>query len=154
MQNGKVEIEILWDNGEVSWEPLVMMRKDDPVTVAAYARDRKLLNQRGWKWVKKLAKNEKKLVRLLKAMKASKKPPFSQQKYKFGVAVPRTGDVRGAMRLDKANGNTWWFDAMKKEATTLLDLQTFVLPPEDMDWSDYQYVPTIYAWEVKLDGRR
>ena len=70
--NGKIEIEILWDNGEVSWEPLAVIQKDDPVTTAAYARDRKLLEQRGWKWAKKIAKREKKLMRMLKSMKAGK----------------------------------------------------------------------------------
>ena len=28
-QNGKVEVEILWDNGETSWEPLSIIIKDD-----------------------------------------------------------------------------------------------------------------------------
>ena len=34
LPGGKIEIEVLWDNGEVSWEPLAAMRKDDPVTIA------------------------------------------------------------------------------------------------------------------------
>ena len=47
VNKGKIEVEVLWDNGETSWEPLAMMQKDDPVTIAAYAKDRKLLEQRG-----------------------------------------------------------------------------------------------------------
>eukprot|EP00957_Ditylum_brightwellii_P139905 10661050-Ditylum_brightwellii.AAC.1 len=58
---GKIEVEVLWDNGETSWEPLAMLRKDDPITIAAYAKDQKLLEQRGWKWAKHLARREKKL---------------------------------------------------------------------------------------------
>ena len=97
VNKGKIGVEILWDNGETSWEPLSVMRKDDPVTLAGYAKERKLLEQRGWKWAKSIAKREKKFTRLLKLMKASKKKyqkqSFGQTKYKFGVEVPRTGDV-------------------------------------------------------------
>ena len=45
--HGRLEVQVLWDNGEVSWEPLAALRKDDPITLAKYARDRKLLEQRG-----------------------------------------------------------------------------------------------------------
>ena len=46
---GKIEVEILWDNEETSWEPLRVMRKDDPGTLTGYAKERKLLEQQGWK---------------------------------------------------------------------------------------------------------
>eukprot|EP00957_Ditylum_brightwellii_P129087 9846431-Ditylum_brightwellii.AAC.1 len=91
-------------------------------------------------------------------MTASKKKygkkTFGKTKYKFGVEVPNTGDVRGAMRLDKQNNNTLWFDTQKKEATSLRDLNTFRLMPNDFDLTGYQYVPLIYAWDVKFDGHR
>ena len=158
VSNGKIEVEILWDNGDVSWEPLAVMRKDDPVTLAGYAKERNLLEQRGWRWAKTLAKREKKFVRMLRIMKASKKKymkkSFGKTKYKFGVEVPRTGDVRGAMALDKKNGDTLWFEAQKTEASTLRNMDTFELMPEGFDLDGYQYVPLIYAWDVKFDGRR
>ena len=37
---GKIKIQILWDNGEIYWEPLSLIRKDDPVTVAEYAKEK------------------------------------------------------------------------------------------------------------------
>eukprot|EP00957_Ditylum_brightwellii_P099527 7581199-Ditylum_brightwellii.AAC.1 len=70
------------------------------------------------------------------------------------MQVPRTGDVRGSMKLDKENRNNLWFDAQKKEASTLRDMDTFELMPENFDLTGYQYVPLIYAWDVKFDGRR
>eukprot|EP00957_Ditylum_brightwellii_P034748 2633893-Ditylum_brightwellii.AAC.1 len=91
-------------------------------------------------------------------MKASKKKyqkqSFGQTKYKFGVDVPRTGDIKGAMRLDRENRNTSWFDAQKKEADTLCNMDTFELKPDRFDLTGYQYVPLIYAWGVNYDGRR
>ena len=152
VNNGRIEVEILWDNGETSWEPLSVIRKDDPVTVAEYAKEKQLTNKKGWKWAKQINKNEKKFVRLLKSMKTTKKD-FGK-KFKFGVEVPRTGDVKGAMKLDRENGDTLWFDAQRKEATSLRELNTFEIPREGFDLSEYQYVPLIYAWDVKFDGRR
>eukprot|EP00957_Ditylum_brightwellii_P044396 3369313-Ditylum_brightwellii.AAC.1 len=45
-EQGNIDAYMLLDNGETSWEPLAMMRKDNPITIAAYAKDRKLLEQR------------------------------------------------------------------------------------------------------------
>eukprot|EP00957_Ditylum_brightwellii_P150548 11463600-Ditylum_brightwellii.AAC.1 len=58
------------------------------------------------------------------------------------------------MKLVKENGNNWWFDAQKKEASALRDMATFELMLEKFDLTDYQHVPLIYAWDVKFDGRR
>eukprot|EP00957_Ditylum_brightwellii_P075231 5717002-Ditylum_brightwellii.AAC.1 len=81
-------------------------------------------------------------------MKASKKYPkksYGKKIYTFGMQVPRTGDVKGAMKLDKESRNNLWFDAQKKEASTLRDMVTFELMPENFDLNGYQYVPLIYT---------
>ena len=99
--NNRLELEILWDNGDVSWEPLANVRKDDPVTLAKYAKDNNLLNQRGWRWARNIVKNNKKYERMYKLMKGQK---VSSPKYKFGVQVPRT--KKEAILLDQQNNNT------------------------------------------------
>ena len=38
----RVKVKVLWDNGETLLEPLAVIRKDDLVTLAKYARDQKL----------------------------------------------------------------------------------------------------------------
>ena len=42
--NGKqiMEAEVLWDTGEKTWEPLNVMKTDDPVMVAQYVKERNL----------------------------------------------------------------------------------------------------------------
>eukprot|EP00957_Ditylum_brightwellii_P102781 7832712-Ditylum_brightwellii.AAC.2 len=155
--NGKIEVEVLWDNGKTSWESLAVLSKDDLVTLSGYAKERRLLEQHGWKWAKSIAKDEKKFVRMLKLMKASKKyqkKSYGKKTYKFGVQVPRTGDVRDAMKLDPENGSSPGFDAQKKEASTLRDMDAFELIPENFDLTGYQYVPLIFVWDIKFDGRR
>ena len=46
-----------WDDGTQTWEPLNLMAKQDPVTLAWYAQDKSLLNQPGWKFLKKTARH-------------------------------------------------------------------------------------------------
>jgi len=112
-----------------------------------------LMNQRGWTWAKKIAGRETKLTRMLKLMKGQKK---AAAKFKFGVEVPPTANVAKAMELDRANGDNKWFEAQQYEANSLMNMGTFEIPPDDFDLeaNGYQYVPCIYAWDVKYDGRR
>jgi hypothetical protein len=49
-------VKILWDDGSETYEPLEMVIKDDPVTLAAYARKNKLLEKPVWKKLKTLAR--------------------------------------------------------------------------------------------------
>eukprot|EP00957_Ditylum_brightwellii_P068608 5208972-Ditylum_brightwellii.AAC.1 len=58
------------------------------------------------------------------------------------------------MKLDKENGNNLWFDAQKKEASTLREMDTFELMLDNFNLTGYQYVPLIYAWNVKFDDRK
>eukprot|EP00957_Ditylum_brightwellii_P181327 13813241-Ditylum_brightwellii.AAC.1 len=89
----------------------------------------------------------------MKVSKKYKKKNFGSI-YKFGIKVPRTGDVRGARELDLENRNTLWFEAQCLEATTLREMATFSLVPDGFDLKDYQFVPLIYAFDVKFSGRR
>jgi hypothetical protein len=50
-KKGKMEILIKWkDLDEPSWEPIEIIKEDDSVTLAEYARDNDLLNKAKWKW--------------------------------------------------------------------------------------------------------
>ena len=57
-------IRVEWENGEITYEPLDIIAKDDPVSCAMYAKKNNLLNEPGWKRFKGIAKNEKKLLRM------------------------------------------------------------------------------------------
>mmetsp|Transcript_38133 Transcript_38133/g.53719 ORF Transcript_38133/g.53719 Transcript_38133/m.53719 type:complete len:150 (-) Transcript_38133:355-804(-) len=129
------------------------MRKDDPVPLTGYARQRKPLEQQGWKWAKIIAKNENKFLWMLKSMKGTKKKSETT-KFKFGVQMPRTCDTVGAMKLDKENGNNLWFKAQQLEATTVKKLVVFKIMPKNFDLEGYQHVPLIYTFDAKFDGRR
>jgi len=46
-------VQVKWENGEVTYNPLDVIAADDPVTCAVYARDNDLLEQPGWKCFKR-----------------------------------------------------------------------------------------------------
>ena len=148
-------VEVLWDNEEVSWEPLTVMRKDDPVTLAQYAKDNMLENHPGWKWARKITKNNKKLLRMTRIMNTQRREQHANRntkKFKFGVEVPRS--VKDALRLDRENRNNKWHDAIKKELEQLMEFNTFnVLGPGEKPPDDYTYVPLLMTFDVKFDGR-
>ena len=97
-------VMIEWENGEITSEPLSIIGADDPVTCAIYARENKLLDKPGWKRFSRLAKREKKLLRLQNQAKL--RSYRTSPRYKFGYELPRNNDYDHAIELDKRNGNT------------------------------------------------
>ena len=55
---------IEWENRGIALEPLATIGADNLVTCAIYAKEHNLLDKPSWKWFARLAKQEKKLLRL------------------------------------------------------------------------------------------
>ena len=51
------------------WEPLNMMAKHDPVTLARYAHDHDLLNKPGWMFLSQTAKHHRFVNVIMNAIK-------------------------------------------------------------------------------------
>ena len=94
-------------------------------------------------------KDNHRLVQLARAYKAK---IDSGPKYKFGTEVAR--NTRHAINLDKANGNNIWKEATETELKQINEYETFRLPTEDDDISEYQMIPYHMIYDVKFDGRR
>ena len=114
-------VQILWENDEVTWEPLRIIAASDPVTCAIYAKNNQLLHLEGWARFKRLASRQKNILRL--AHQARLQSYRIAPRYKFGVQVPRNHDQ--AIELDRANGNTLWRDAEKLELAQIDEYETF-----------------------------
>jgi len=57
-----MEIKVLWDTGEKTWEQHKVMKTDDPVTVAQYVKEQNLQDQPYWKGANRYVKNPKKFL--------------------------------------------------------------------------------------------
>ena len=68
-KDSSYNVKVLWEDNSETWEPLSVMKVDNPITCAEYADDKKLLGTHGWKSIRKHVKNKKKLDCLLKQAK-------------------------------------------------------------------------------------
>ena len=142
-------VRIRWSDGSETWEPINLVAKDDPVSLAHYAKEHDLLETPGWKFLRRIARRAKKLQRMLNQTRRQSKN--NAVRYKFGVRVPR--NVKEALRFDEENGNTFWADAMKLELGQLFEYETF----EDSGSHcphGYQMIHCHMVFDVKQTGKR
>jgi hypothetical protein len=120
-KGSKYNVLVQWEDGTETYKALDHVCKDDPVTVAKYAVDNNLLDTDGLKSLRCIAKNQKKLDRMLRQsnLASIRRGPF----YMFSVQVPRSDHEADA--LDTHNGNTKWADLRKAELQQLEDYRTF-----------------------------
>ena len=140
-----------WDDKPQTWEPLITMVKQDPVTLACYAHDNGLLNVPGWKFLCCIAIRQWFLNAIVNSIKRCSDP--NQVKYKFGICVPCT--FAEAMMLDKDNRNTFWGDAVHRELDQLFFYKTFHdLGTGGLPDKEYKKTKIRFVFDVKTDGRR
>ena len=105
--NSSYEVLVNWEYGSVTWEPVLVMRRNDPIYLSKYEHDNHLIYKHGWKQLRLYVKNNKKMNRLLKAAKANWRR--NTAKIKFGMKIHR--ENKEAISFDSDNGNTNWKDA-------------------------------------------
>ena len=144
-------LQMEWETGEVTWEPLGIIGKSDPVSVAIYAKENNLLHLDGWKRFRRLANRQQKLIRL--ANQAKLYAFRNRIIYKFGIQVPQ--NHQQAMEIDKANGNHLWREAEETELRQIDDYQVFTdlglkgIPPPG-----YKKIRVHMVYDVKHDLKR
>ena len=155
-KGSKYNVMVEWESGEVTYEPLTLISKDDPITCAVYAKKHDLLDTTGWKHLKRYAKTSKGLIRAVKQSRI--RQVRASARYQHGFQVPK--DYNDAMRLDKENGNTHWQDAMDLELTQIHEYKVFkdtgkakfhngkVVTPDG-----FQNIRVHFVYAVKHDGR-
>jgi hypothetical protein len=139
-----------WESGETTYEPLDMIGKDDPVTCAEYAVRNGLLDTPGWKRFRHLAKNQKKVERLVNQAKLRtfRREPF----WKFGFLVPRSH--KQAVEIDLSNGNLLWQESEATEMKQLAEYNTFIDKGKDgIPPGGYKKIRCHMVYDVKHDGR-
>ena len=155
-KGSKYNVMVEWESGEVTYEPLTLLSKDDPITCAVYAKKHDLLDTTGWKHLKRYAKTSKRLIRAVKQSRIRK--VRASARYQHGFQVPK--DYNNAIRLDKENSNTHWQDAMDLELTQIHEYKVFkdtgkaqfqngkVVTPDG-----FKKIRVHFVYAVKHDGR-
>ena len=94
---------------------------DDPITRAAYAKEKNLYNLDGWKRLRPLIKKEKQLTRAIKQSKI--RQVRHAKKYMFGFLIPR--NYTEALEFDKASNKSKWYDVTKAELDSIHSYEVF-----------------------------
>ena len=95
----KYNVQVEWETGEITFEPLSIIASDDPVTCAAYAKENDLLALEGWCRFRNLAKKDKVLARAINQSKI--RQVRRSETYMFGYLIPR--NYMEAMQFDSEN---------------------------------------------------
>ena len=111
-----------WETGEIIEEPLSIIVKDDPATCAAYAKEHNLLHLPEWNKLKHTVKHQKTLTREINQTKI--RQDRRSATYQFGFLIPR--DYKHALKLDKIDGSSRWYDATKMELDQINEYQLFI----------------------------
>ena len=99
-KGSKYNVMVEWESGEVTYEPLTLISKEDPINCAVYAK-------RHNKMEPKISK------RLIRAVKQSRiRQVRASARYQHGFQVPE-------------NSNTHWQDAMDLELTQIHEYKVF-----------------------------
>ena len=157
-KGSKYNVQVEWETGEITFEPLSIIAADDPVTCAAYAKENDLLALEGWCRFRSLAKKDKVLARAIKQSKI--RQVRRSQTYMFGYLIPR--NYMDPMQFDSENKNSKWYDAIKQEMESMLKYKVFkkwdkaildkhkkvMNPPKG-----YHRTKVHLVFAVKFDGR-
>ena len=157
-KGSKYNVQVEWETGEITFEPLSIIAADDLVTCAAYAKENDFLALEGWHRFRSLAKKDKALARAIKQSKI--RQVRRSQTYMFGYLILR--NYMEAMQFDSENKNSKWYDAIKLEMESMLEYKVFkkwdkaildkhkkvTNPPKG-----YHRIKVHLVFAVKFDGR-
>jgi hypothetical protein len=101
------QLLIQWKDGSTNWVPLKDIKNSHPVQVAEYAVGNKIAAEPAFAWW--VPYTLKKRNRILSKIKSR----YWLRTHKFGIAIPKS--VEEALKLDRENGNTLWWDSILKE---------------------------------------
>ena len=140
------DVLIKWQDGSTNWLPLHEVKEALPLQCAQFAKAHAYGEEPAFKWwIHKVLRRSKAMIAKLKTL------PIRKGRMKFGILVP--GTVEEALRLDAANNNTFWSDAIKKEmvnSRVAFELLEKGEPPPP----GYKEIPCHLIFDIKLDLTR
>ena len=101
------EVCIQWKGGSSTWNQVKDVKEAYPVQLSEYAVQNRVSEQPAFAWwIKYVLKKSYCIV----SKTASK---YWQKTHKYGVRIPKL--VKEALQIDKANGDTKWWDAIVQD---------------------------------------
>ena len=148
------ELLIEWKDGSSDWVALRDVKDANPIELAEYAVANKIDHEPAFNWwVNWTLKKRNRIINKVK-------PKYWRTTHKYGIRLPKNMDE--ALRLDEANGNHYWEDAVKKEMGKVkVAYRTYEEhTPEEVrknlasELRGYQEITCHLIFDVKMDFTR
>ena len=136
---------VSWKDGTETWVKLCDLKDSYPVEVAEFVKSRGLESEPAFAW---WVPNT---IRRRNAILSAVKARFKKKTHKYGIEVPTS--IEHAKQLDRANGNTLWMDALKKEMYNV-GVAFEVLEEGAHAPKGWNKVTGHIVWDVKMDFTR
>ena len=139
------KFKIKWKDGSVEWVPLKLLKESNPVETAEYAKARDLVEEPAFAWwVPYVLRKRDRII-------AAVNSRVKKVTHKYGIEVPKS--VKDAIRIDKANGNTYWQDALAKEMKNV-GIAFKILENDEIMPVGYSKSSGHIIFDVKMDFTR
>ena len=101
------ELQVQWRDKTTQWVPLKVLKEDNPVEVAVYAKSQGIDKEPAFSWwVPYTLKKRERII-------ASVRSRVVKRTHKYGIEVPTS--MAHARRIDETSGTTLWKDAVDLE---------------------------------------
>ena len=135
------EILIQWKDGSTTWNKMKDVKDSYPVELAEYAIQNKISEQPAFAWW--VPYTIKKKARIIDKVKSK----YWERTHKYGIRIPKS--VKEALEVDRANGDTQWWDSIRKEMDNVrVAFEVYEGKVEDL--VGYQKVKCHVIFDVKL----
>ena len=139
---------VQWKDGSTSWQKLSDLKETHSLECAEYAVSQDVIDEPAFNWwAPWVLKKRHQIISKVKTRNAR----YLKKHQKFGIALPK--NVEQAKALDKANGNTYWMDALAKEMKNV-KVAFKTLADGEFAPRDYQFVLCHIIWDVKMEDFR
>ncbi|MCP4459790.1 MAG: hypothetical protein GY816_17465, partial [Cytophagales bacterium] len=98
---------VAWKDGSEQWIPLSVMKTSNPIEVAEFAVAKNIDSEASFSWWVPYT------LRKRDGIVSAVKKRVKHVTHKYGIEIPKS--VEDAKHIDKANGNTLWWEAICKE---------------------------------------
>ncbi|GFH61944.1 pol protein [Chaetoceros tenuissimus] len=140
------EVQVKWRDKSTSWISLKDAKEGDPLGLAELAVALKVQDEPAFKWWTNHALRQR--ARMISRLKSN---VIRKGKTKFGIQVP--GTWKEAVKIDEANNNTLWQDAINKEMVNA-KCAFKLLARGDRPPPGYNEILCHLVFDVKLDMTR
>jgi len=134
-----------WRDGTTSWERLADLKESNPIEVAEFAVAQGIDKEPAFAWwVPYVLSRRNRIV-------AAVNKRYHKRTHKYGIEVPKTYD--DCVRIDTANGNTLWQDAVTSEMEKVR-IAFKILDDGDKVPPTYQQIRCHLVFDVKMEDFR